>query len=77
MAPSVEPANDVVDQLPASVSLRDAYVRWTSGIYAVQVGQYKTPLSRYYLTSITAIRINGKPQTISTRPLTTVSVRPR
>jgi hypothetical protein len=37
----------------ASVSLQDAFVRWERGVAAVQAGQFKTPFTREYLTSIT------------------------
>lgn len=39
----------------ASVSLTDAYVRWVHQGFGVQVGQYKTPFTREYLTSIADI----------------------
>ena len=39
----------------ASVSLRDAYIRWTRGDFSVVAGQYKTPFSPEYITSITLI----------------------
>ena len=39
----------------ATVSLRDAYVRWTLGDLNVTAGQYKTPFSPEYITSITQI----------------------
>ena len=39
----------------ATVALRDAYIRWSRGPWALVAGQYKTPFSREYLTSITAI----------------------
>jgi hypothetical protein len=39
----------------ASVSLRDAYIRWTRGDFTVTAGQYKTPFSPEYITSITQI----------------------
>jgi hypothetical protein len=37
------------------VSLRDAYLTWTRNALAVTAGQFKTPYSREYLTSITLI----------------------
>jgi hypothetical protein len=40
---------------PSVVGLRDAYVRWKRAPVAVTAGQYKTPFSREYLTSITAV----------------------
>lgn len=36
----------------ASVALGDAYVRWASGPWAVQAGQYKVPFARQYITSL-------------------------
>lgn len=39
----------------ASVSLRDAYIRWTRARVSVTTGQYKTPFSPEYITSITQI----------------------
>jgi phosphate-selective porin len=39
----------------ASVSLRDAYVRWTRQAFSVTAGQYKTPFSPEYLISITQV----------------------
>jgi hypothetical protein len=40
---------------PAAVGLRDAYVRWSYAPWSLWFGQYKTPFSREYITSITAI----------------------
>ena len=39
----------------ATVSLRDAYIRWQSEAFTVTAGQFKVPLSREFITSITAI----------------------
>jgi phosphate-selective porin len=39
----------------ASVSLTDAYIRYTRGRAGVQAGQFKTPFTREYWTSITDI----------------------
>lgn len=36
----------------ASVSLQDAYVRYNPGNWALQAGQFKTPFSREFLTSL-------------------------
>jgi phosphate-selective porin len=36
----------------ASVSLTDAYIRWAHQAFGVQVGQFKTPFTREYLTGI-------------------------
>ena len=55
----------------ASVSLQDAYVRYKPGAFGVQVGQFKTPFTREFITSLadieTADRSDGgrfaRPQT--------------
>lgn len=39
----------------ASVSLRDAYIRWESEAFTFTAGQFKLPFSREFITSITAI----------------------
>jgi hypothetical protein len=39
----------------ASVSLQDAYVRYDPGKWAVQAGQFKTPFSREFITSLADI----------------------
>ena len=39
----------------ASVSLQDAYVRWTRNTLGVQIGQFKTPFTREYMTSLTEV----------------------
>jgi phosphate-selective porin len=39
----------------ASVSLQDAYVRWTKNGVGVQLGQFKTPFTREFLTSLTEV----------------------
>jgi hypothetical protein len=36
----------------ASVSLQDAYIRYETGSLGVQVGQFKTPFTREFLTSL-------------------------
>jgi len=36
----------------ASVSLQDAYIRYKAGDFGIQAGQYKTPFSREFLTSL-------------------------
>lgn len=36
----------------ASVSLQDAYVRYSPGSWALQIGQFKTPFSREFITSL-------------------------
>jgi hypothetical protein len=37
---------------PATVSLREAFARWTSGSLAITGGQFKTPFSREYLLPV-------------------------
>jgi phosphate-selective porin len=39
----------------ASVSLQDAYVRWTREALFVQLGQFKTPFTREFITSLTEV----------------------
>jgi phosphate-selective porin len=39
----------------ASVSLQDAYIRWTHDSLALQIGQFKTPFSREFVTSLAEI----------------------
>jgi hypothetical protein len=39
----------------ATVALRDAYIRWTRSDLVILAGQYKTPFSPEYITSITQI----------------------
>lgn len=39
----------------ASVSLQDAYVRWTGSGVGIQVGQFKTPFTREFVTSLTEV----------------------
>jgi hypothetical protein len=39
----------------ASVSLQDAYVRWTRGSLGVQAGQFKTPFTREFIVSLTEV----------------------
>jgi phosphate-selective porin len=39
----------------ASVSLQDAYVRWTREGLGVQVGQFKTPFTREFITSLSEV----------------------
>ena len=39
----------------ASVSLKDAYVRWTRNTLGVQVGQFKTPFAREFITSLSEV----------------------
>jgi Phosphate-selective porin O and P len=39
----------------ASVSLQDAYVRWTRQSLGVQIGQFKTPFTREFITSLSEV----------------------
>jgi hypothetical protein len=39
----------------ASVSLQDAYIRYNPGTWAVQAGQFKTPFTREFITSLADI----------------------
>jgi phosphate-selective porin len=39
----------------ATVALQDAYVRWARGGFGVQVGQFKTPFTREFITSLTEV----------------------
>jgi len=46
---------EAVSGTSGTVSLRDAYLRWTRNWLSATGGQFKTPFSREYLTSITQI----------------------
>jgi hypothetical protein len=39
----------------ASVSLQDAYIRWTRNALGVQLGQFKTPFTREFITSLSEV----------------------
>jgi hypothetical protein len=39
----------------ASVSLQDAYIRWTRNSLGVQIGQFKTPFTREFITSLAEV----------------------
>jgi hypothetical protein len=39
----------------ASVSLQDAYIRWAKNGVGVQVGQFKTPFTREFITSLSEV----------------------
>ena len=39
----------------ATVALQDAYVRWSDGMVGVQLGQFKTPFTREFITSLTEV----------------------
>jgi hypothetical protein len=51
---------------PAAVGLRDAYVRWTDAPIVITAGQFKTPFSRQYLTSITQIETADRATVVDT-----------
>lgn len=39
----------------AGVSLQDAYIRWSKRALGVQIGQFKTPFTREFITSLTEV----------------------
>ena len=39
----------------ASVSLQDAYIRWTRSLLGIQLGQFKTPFTREFITSLAEV----------------------
>ena len=39
----------------ASVSLQDAYIRWTRNALGIQIGQFKTPFTREFVTSLAEV----------------------
>lgn len=39
----------------ASVSLQDAYARYQPGVFGLQTGQFKTPFTREFITSLTDV----------------------
>jgi hypothetical protein len=39
----------------ASVSLQDAFIRWTHNSLGLQLGQFKTPFTREFITSLTEV----------------------
>jgi hypothetical protein len=39
----------------ASVALQDAYLRWVRGSFGVQLGQFKTPFTREFITSLAEV----------------------
>ena len=39
----------------ASVSLQDAYIRWTRHSLGIQLGQFKTPFTREFITSLAEV----------------------
>src|SRR5262245_29086934 len=50
----------------AVVSLRDAYIRWTRDWLAVQAGQFKTPFSRNFVTSLSLLETTDRPAVVDT-----------
>jgi hypothetical protein len=44
----------------ASVSLQDAYVRYKTGDFGVQAGQFKTPFTREFITSLADVETAGR-----------------
>jgi hypothetical protein len=50
----------------AAVALRDAYLRWSHAPLAITAGQFKTPFSRQYLTSITMIETADRATVVDT-----------
>lgn len=50
----------------AGVSLRDAYIRWTRDWLAVQAGQFKTPFSRNFVTSLSLLETADRPAVVDT-----------
>jgi hypothetical protein len=50
----------------AGVSLRDAYIRWTHDWLAVQAGQFKTPFSRNFVTSLSLLETVDRPAVVDT-----------
>ena len=51
---------------PATVSLRDGYIRWTRAPWSLWFGQFKTPFSREYITSIAAIETADRSTVVDT-----------
>ena len=51
---------------PGTPSLRDAYIRWSSAPVSLWFGQFKTPFSREYITSITAIETADRATVVDT-----------
>ena len=51
---------------PGTPSLRDAYIRWSYAPVSLWFGQFKTPFSREYITSITAIETADRATVVDT-----------
>jgi hypothetical protein len=50
----------------ASVSLRDAYIRWTRNDFVVWAGQFKTPFSPEFIMSITQVETADRASVVDT-----------
>jgi len=50
----------------ASVSLRDAYIRWTRNDFVVWAGQFKTPFSPEFIISITQVETADRATVVDT-----------
>jgi hypothetical protein len=50
----------------ASVSLRDAYIRWTRNDFVVWAGQFKTPFSPEFIMSITQVETADRATVVDT-----------
>lgn len=50
----------------ATVSLRDAYIRWTHGDFSVWGGQFKTPFSPEFIMSITQVETADRATVVDT-----------
>jgi Phosphate-selective porin O and P len=50
----------------ASVSLRDAYIRWTRNDFVVWAGQFKTPFSPEFIMSITQVETADRGTVVDT-----------
>ena len=44
-------------RLPATVSLREAIIRWTSAPFTITAGEFKTPFTREYLIPVPALEL--------------------
>jgi hypothetical protein len=44
----------------ASVSLQDGYIRWSHNRLGLQLGQYKTPFTREFITSLTEVETGDR-----------------
>jgi Phosphate-selective porin O and P len=62
----VECASGGTARTAATVALRDAYIRWSLAPWAVNAGQFKTPFSREYISSITVIETADRSTVVDT-----------